>query len=128
MHNGVSLRVQNIRHHGGIMRLQTEPIAYRDGDVRLNGYLAADSTRSAKRPGVLVVHGGAGLDDHARGRARRFAESGFVAFACDMYGEGVTSRDAIVRHVMELRGNRDLLRRRARLALDVLSGHPHVDG
>jgi dienelactone hydrolase len=110
------------------MTIQTEGIAYRDADVRLNGFLAVDATRTDKRPGILVVHGGSGVDDHARGRARRFAESGFVAFACDMYGEGVTSRDAIVRHVMELRGNRDLLRRRAQRALDVLSRHPHVDG
>jgi dienelactone hydrolase len=72
------------------MRLETEQIVYRDGDARLNGFLTIDADRSGKRPGVLVVHGGAGVDDHARGRARRFAESGFVVFACDMYGEGVT--------------------------------------
>jgi dienelactone hydrolase len=80
------------------MRLETESIAYRDGDARLNGFLAVDADRAGKRPGVLVVHGGAGLDDHARGRARRFAESGFAVFACDMYGEGVTgNRERIMR-------------------------------
>jgi dienelactone hydrolase len=110
------------------MRLETERLAYRDGDVRLNGFLAVDAARRDKRPGILVVHGGAGLDDHARGRARRFAESGFVVIACDMYGEGITSRDAIVRHIMELRNNRDMLRRRAQLAIDILSRHPQVDG
>ena len=110
------------------MRLETERLAYRDGDVRLNGFLVVDAARRDKRPGILVVHGGAGLDDHARGRARRFAESGFVVIACDMYGEGITSRDAIVRHIMELRNNRDMLRRRAQLAIDILSRHPQVDG
>ena len=69
------------------MTLETRQLAYQDDDVRLNGFLAIDSTRTDKRPGVLVVHGGAGLDDHARGRARRFADAGFLAFACDMYGE-----------------------------------------
>ena len=111
-----------------MLTLATQELAYRDEDARLNGFLAIDAARRDKRPGILVVHGGAGLDDHARGRARRFAEAGFVVFACDMYGDGITGRDAIVRHVMELRDNRDLLLRRAQPAIDILSRHPHVDG
>jgi len=71
------------------MRLETEQVVYRDGDARLNGFLAVDADRAGRRPGVLVVHGGAGVDDPARGRARRFAEAGFVVFACGMYGEDV---------------------------------------
>jgi dienelactone hydrolase len=108
------------------MRLETEAIAY--GDARLNGFFAIDSDRIGKRPGVLVVHGGAGLDDHARGRARRFAAAGFAAFACDMYGEGVTgSREQIVRHIGELRANRGAIVRRVQAALDILSSRPEVD-
>ena len=110
------------------MAIETRQHAYRDEDARLTGFLAVDSARTDKRPGILVVHGGAGLDDHACGRARRFAEAGFVAFACDMYGEDVVGRDAIMRHVTELRNNRDMLRRRARKAIEVLTQHPQVDG
>ena len=111
------------------MRLETEQIVYRDGDARLNGFLAIDADRAGKRPGVLVVHGGAGVDDHARGRARRFAESGFVVFACDMYGEGVTgNRERIVRHIGELRNNRTALVRRVQPAIELLSSRPQVDG
>lgn len=110
------------------MTLETHQVPYQDSDARLNGFLALDSARRDRRPGLLVVHGGAGLDNHARGRARRFAEAGFVVFACDMYGEGITGRDAIVRHITELRANRDLLRRRAQPAIDILARHPHVDG
>jgi len=55
------------------VRLETEQIVYRDGDATLTGFLVIDAERAGKRPGVLVVHGGAGVDDHARGRARRFA-------------------------------------------------------
>ena len=95
------------------MRLETEQVAYQDGDARLNGFLAIDADRAGKRPGVLVVHGGAGIDDHARGRARRFAESGLAVFACDMYGEGVTgNRERIMRQIGELRSNRAVLVRR----------------
>src|SRR6478735_6893270 len=111
------------------MRLETEQIVYRDGDARLTGFLAIDAARAGKRPGVVVVHGGAGLDDHARGRARRFAESGYVALACDMYGEGVTgNRERIMRHIGDLRSNRAALTRRVQAAIDVLSSRPDVDG
>ena len=111
------------------MRLETEPIVYRDGDTRLNGFLAIDADRAGTRPGVLVVHGGAGIDDHARGRARRFAESGFVVFACDMYGEGVTgNRELIMRHIGDLRNNRAALVRRVQSAIEILSSRPEVDG
>ena len=111
------------------MRLETEPIVYSDGDARLNGFLAIDADRAGTRPGVLVVHGGAGLDEHARGRARRFAESGFVAFACDMYGEGVTgNRERIVRHIGDLRNDRTALVRRVQSAIEILSSRAEVDG
>jgi dienelactone hydrolase len=111
------------------MKLETESIVYRDGDARLHGFLAIDADRAGKRPGVLVVHGGAGLDDHARGRARRFAESGYVVFACDMYGEGVTgNRERIMRHIGDLRNNRPALLRRVQPAIEILSSRPEVDG
>ena len=111
------------------MRLETEPIGYRDGEARLNGFLMIDAHRAGRRPGVLVVHGGAGIDDHARGRARRFAESGFVVFACDMYGEGVTgNRERIIRHIGDLRKNRTTLVRRVQPAIEILSSRAEVDG
>lgn len=111
------------------MKLETEPIVYRDGDDTLTGFLAIDAERGGKRPGVLVVHGGGGLDDHARGRARRFAEAGFVVFACDMYGEGVTgNRERIMRHIGELRASRDAIVRRVQAAIDILSARPEIDG
>ena len=110
------------------MRLETEPIVYRDGQSRLNGFLVVDADRTGTRPGVLVVHGGAGVDDHARGRARRFAESGFVVFACDMYGEGVTGNlERIMRQINELRNNRTALVDRVQSAIDILSSRPDVD-
>jgi dienelactone hydrolase len=110
------------------MRLVTEPVAYRDGDARLSGFLTIDADQVGTRPGVLVVHGGAGVDDHARGRARRFAEAGFAAFACDMYGEGVSgNREQIMRHIGEIRSNRGALVRRVEAALDILAARPDVD-
>jgi len=111
------------------MRLETEQIVYRDGAASLNGFLAIDTDRASRRPGVLVVHGGAGVDDHARGRAGRFAEAGFVAFACDMYGEGVTgNRDRIMHQIAMLRSDRAAIVRRIQAAIEILSSRPEVDG
>jgi len=111
------------------VRLETEQIVYRDGDATLTGFLVIDAERAGKRPGVLVVHGGAGVDDHARGRARRFAEAGFVAFACDMYGEGVTgNRERIMRHIGELRTSRGAIVRRVQAASEILFSRPEIDG
>jgi dienelactone hydrolase len=110
------------------MAIDTQVVAYRDGDTALSGFLAWDGTRRDRRPGVLVVHGGAGLDDHARGRARRFAEWGLVAFACDMYGAGVLgNRDRVIQQITEFRRNPDALCQRAAAGLGILSSHPLVD-
>src|SRR5262245_59970941 len=102
--------------------IETQGLAYRDGEETLNGLFAWDAARSGRRPGVLVIHGGAGLDDHARGRARRFADAGYVAFACDMYGASVMgNRERVMRQIGKLRRERAALRRRAQPAIDALA-------
>jgi dienelactone hydrolase len=109
--------------------IESQTVPYRDRGTVLNGFLAWDTARTGRRPGVLVVHGGAGLDDHARGRTLRFAEWGFVAFACDMYGEGVAgNRERVIQRITELRGNPATLNQRTQAGLDILSQHPSVDG
>jgi dienelactone hydrolase len=65
------------------VKLKEEIIDYRDGNAELSGLLVWDGNE-ATRPGILVVHGGARLDDHAKSRAREFAELGLLVFACDM--------------------------------------------
>jgi dienelactone hydrolase len=111
---------------GSRLTIETELVGYADGQTRLTGYLAWDAERSDTRPGVLVVHGGAGLDDHAKGRARRMAALGFVTLACDMYGEGVAANRERV--VSELRSDPDRLVARALAGVSLLKAHPQVDG
>jgi dienelactone hydrolase len=111
------------------MRMNTQAIAYRDGDTELTGQFTWDEERSDKRPGILVVHGGAGLDAHAKGRARQLAELGYVVFACDMYGNGVAgNRERVMARIAELRDDPAKLCRRARAGIKVLVSHPQVDG
>jgi dienelactone hydrolase len=111
----------------GLMNTQLTP--YQDGDTPLTGFLAWDDATGDKRPGILVVHGGAGLDDHAKERARRLASLGFVAFACDMYGDGVAGdRQRVMARIMELRDDPARLCRRAQAGIQMLASSPEADG
>jgi dienelactone hydrolase len=109
--------------------MNSESIKYSDGDVDLTGVFVSDSRQTGKSPGILVVHGGAGLDEHARRQAARFANLGYVAFACDMYGDGVAGdRQRVMTRILELRNDTAKLCRRASAGLDKLRAHPLVDG
>ena len=104
-------------------------IRYREGDTPLTGVFVEDPARRDGRPGILVIHGGAGLDAHAEGRAHGLAELGYTVFACDMYGDGVAGdRQRIVSCIAGLRADPQRLRRRAQAGIDVLAAHPLVDG
>jgi dienelactone hydrolase len=70
---------------------------YRDEGTALTGVLCRDEALPGPRPGILLVHGGAGLDGHARGQARRYAALGYAVLACDMLGDGVAGdRDRVI--------------------------------
>jgi dienelactone hydrolase len=90
---------------------------------------AGSSTSPSPRPGVLLIHGGAGLDDHARGQALRYSKLGYDVLACDLFGPGVMGdRERVIATVTALRDNPDLLIERGGAALDALLGSPHADG
>jgi dienelactone hydrolase len=59
----------------------TATVAYDDGGIPLTGVLHWNAGQSAARPGILLVHGGAGLDEHARQQARRYARLAVLALA-----------------------------------------------
>jgi dienelactone hydrolase len=107
--------------------INTKPQSYADGDTELAGEFFVDPSEpmSGRRSGVMLVHGGAGLDDHARQQARRYAELGYVALACDMFGRGVVGGRR--EQVIGLRDDPDRLVRRARAGLDLLSRVEAID-
>ena len=110
--------------------IDTKPQTYADGDTELAGELFVDTSRpGGRRPGVMVVHGGAGLDDHARQQARRYAELGYVVLACDMFGQDIAGGppEQIIALLTGMRDNPDRLVRRARAGLDLLSRVQAID-
>jgi dienelactone hydrolase len=109
--------------------MQTEVVKYQDGDVELQGYIFWDDAFTGDRPAVLVLHEWWGLNDYAKLRAEMLAESGYVAFAADMYGDAKQTRhaDEAKGWMQQITSNIEAWQRRALLALDQLKKHPKVD-
>ncbi len=109
--------------------VHTKVIDYKSGGTDLKGMLTWDDKFEGKRPGVLVVHEFWGLNDYAKDRAKQLAKLGYVAFACDMYGEGKVaehSKDASAM-ATEVKNNVKVWRERALAGLNILKKNEHVD-
>lgn len=107
----------------------TRSLAYRDLDTSLTGLFHWNEAQRSPRPGILLIHGGAGLDEHARDQARRYAELGYNVLACDMYGDGVAGdRERVMACLTTLRDDPTFLVRRAQAGLTALSDCPEVSG
>jgi dienelactone hydrolase len=109
--------------------LKTQVIEYKDGDVTCEGYLTYDDATSDARPGVLVVHEWMGLGPYSKMRADKLAQMGYVAFAADIYGKGIRPKntDEAATQASIYRKDRQLMRRRAQAALQVLADSKLVD-
>jgi len=109
--------------------LVSEEIEYVLDDKTFLGYLAYDDALAAKRPGILVIHEWKGLGDYAKKRANELAGLGYAAFAADMYGKGVRAESHEQASAMSkpFLDDRELMRKHAQAALDVLRHHAAVD-
>ena len=111
------------------MGIQTKPIEYRDGDILLEAYMAFDDSSSDPRPGVLISHAWGGRGELEESKAERLAELGYVGFALDLYGKGVTGSDPKQNQALmqPLLDDREMLQRRMRLALGIIRKQKEVD-
>jgi dienelactone hydrolase len=109
--------------------MKTETLEYEYGGVTFVGELARPDTQSGARPGILVVHEGTGITEHAKRRASELAERGFVALAADMYGGGNVAANLVEGRprMLALRADLDLLRGRVSAGLAALRAQPGVD-
>lgn len=111
------------------MQISERLLPYRDLDTQLTGLLYTGDAIPGPRPGILLVHGGAGLDEHARQQARRYAALGYVVHACDMFGDGVAGdRERVIACLTALRDDPALLVRRGRAGLAALCDCGDTDG
>jgi len=103
--------------------VQTKAVVYSDGDVALEGFVAWDPDKtSSAAPGVLVVHQWMGLTDYEKRRCQQLAELGYVAFAVDIYGQGVrpADRQEAAKMSTVYKTDRKLYRQRLNLGLQQL--------
>jgi dienelactone hydrolase len=107
--------------------VQTKTVEYRDGDQVLEGFLAWDDSKakadgSMQAPGVLIVHQWMGLTDYEKTRARQLAELGYVAFALDIYGQGVRPEgpQEAAKMAGKFKEDRELFRSRLKAGLEQL--------
>lgn len=114
-----------------LAKIVTKPVAYEQGGVKLEGYLAYDDAKAsptAKAPGVVIFPEWWGLTEYPKGRAEQVAKLGYVAFAADMYGAGVVTTDA--KKAGELAGQfygKPLMAERAQAGFDQLMKTGLVD-
>ena len=111
------------------MAIITTTIAYYDGDVVLDAYIAYDDAVAGRRPAVLVSHAWAGRNEFVAEKAKKLAELGYVGFALDMYGKGVLGSNtdenaALMQPFME---DRAMLQQRITAALNTIKLLPWVD-
>ncbi len=105
--------------------IRTSIIEYKQGNTVLEGYLAYDDQIQGQRPGVLVVHAWKGLGEYEKRRARELANLGYVAFAADIYGQGIRPKNnqEAAAQASIYRSNRELMRQRVKAGLQFLKQH-----
>ncbi len=109
------------------MNIATRDLSYRHLDIPLTGLFCWDDAQEGPQPGILLIHGGAGLDAHAREQAHRYAGLGYAVLACDMFGDGIAGdRERLMACLLALRDDPDRLVRRGQAGLAALSACPEA--
>jgi dienelactone hydrolase len=111
------------------VNIATRDLSYRDLDTPLTGLFCWNEAQEGPRPGILLIHGGAGLDAHAREQACRYAALGYGMLACDMFGDGIAGdRERVMACLLALRDDPGRLVRRGQAGLTALADCPEAAG
>lgn len=112
------------------MTITAEDVRYAALDMPMHGRLFRDLAWRGPRPGVLVFPEGFGVSEHTYRAAARIAELGYVALACDLYGEAFFSGGP----TPEVRGRNEKIvaapggvRAVGESAFELLRARPEVD-
>jgi dienelactone hydrolase len=109
--------------------VHTETLLCNAGGKTLHNYLAVDSTRAARRPGLAIFPEWWGQNDYLRRRARELAQLGYAALAVDIYGDGREAADSTEAGQLMNGLFADLPATTARVSASIeqLRAHPLVD-
>lgn len=107
--------------------MTTFPAEYEHAGQRLVGQMALPPGAD-RAPAVLVMHEGRGIGGASLERINRLSALGYVAFACDMFGDGRRYAPADAGEPLNaLLNDSAKLRDRAMAAVDMLKARPEVD-
>jgi len=111
--------------------MKEEVIEYYAHGIKFLGrlYLPPDSHRQFPLPAVLVAHAWRGQDTFAQNKAKAMTELGYIGFAVDLYGNGISvSTDSEAGALMSpLASDRKILQERITAAYQALCQHSQVD-
>jgi dienelactone hydrolase len=110
-------------------RMRTETKNYYCGATKHQGYYAYPDGPNEPRPVVIVAHAWLGQDNFARQKAEELAKLGYIGFAADIYGEGITASNAdeAQKLMLPLFFDRKLLQERMIAAFKEVDENPLVD-
>lgn len=109
--------------------MQTSLIDYQDGNIELEGFLAAPNNVGPKTPVVMVIHDWTGKNNFACQKAEAIANLGYIGFALDMYGKGKLGqtkeqKSALIQPFLQ---DRSLVMQRINAALNTVKNIPNAD-
>jgi dienelactone hydrolase len=67
---------------------QLQPIAYSDGNQKLNGFGIASKISTTNNPGILILPAWKGIDSHSKEVAQQLSDLNYTSLIADIYGEG----------------------------------------
>ncbi len=107
----------------------TKTVDYSADGTPLKGFIAYDSSKTGKRPGIVVVHEWWGMNDYAEHRADSLAKLGYIALAIDMYGNGKTAEhpDNAQKFSSAVMEHMDTAMARFNAGLELLKAQPQTD-
>jgi dienelactone hydrolase len=111
------------------MAIRRETVVHDGPGGPFEGVLAYDDEVETARPGVLVCPNVLGQKEADNVVAEKLAALGYVAFACDVFGQGRRAQRAdadMARYMNEMLADRAQLRNRLAASLAVLTGNDRV--
>lgn len=111
------------------MAIVSNTVGYLDGGVLLEAFFAFDDAITERKPVVLISHAWGGRDDFVADKAKKIAELGYVGFAIDMYGKGVSgnSHEQNAKLMQPFMDDRGMLQKRIKAGHYAATLLPWVD-
>lgn len=109
--------------------IKKDTLSYKDNKSILEGQLVYDSTQTAPKPAVIIIHQWMGPTEHEYTQAQKLADMGYVAFVADIYGKDVRPKDTNEAGKLATTYKSDvpLFRKRIKAAIDIVAKDKKVD-